>query len=193
MIENLESDISIYLGRSRYRHTIGVVQEAVKLCKIYGGDIEKAKVASMLHDIGKSKRIDELLKVQDRSDIILKENLGKNSALYHSVASKKIAMERYCIEDSDILNAIRYHTTGRPNMSKLEKIVYIADYTEMGRSFEGVEKLRELSYENLDMAMLFALENSIEHILSKGLILHEYTVRARNYIIARSTEIGVKR
>jgi predicted HD superfamily hydrolase involved in NAD metabolism len=193
MIEKIEREVESFLSEDRYSHTVGVVKEALKLCDIHGEDFEKAKLASLLHDIGKSKKIDELLKVRDSSDIILKENLEKASALYHSVAGKKIASERYGIEDGDILNAIRYHTTGRPNMSRLEKIVYIADYTEPGRSFEGVEELRAISYRSLDDAMVFALENTIGHVISKGLILHEDTVRARNYLIARSTKIGVKK
>lgn len=104
-----------------------------------------------------------------------------------------IAKEKYSVNDSDILNAVRYHTTGRPNMTNLEKIVYLADYIEPGRDFPGVEEMRAISYEDLDRALLSALEKTIVHVVSIGQILHEDTVRARNYMLARLTKLGVKK
>lgn len=193
MIETIKRDARAFLSKERYKHTMGVVKEAQKLSKRYGEDREKATLASLLHDFGKSKRIDELLKLEVSSDIILKENLKRNGALYHAVASRKIAEEIYGIEDSDILNAVRYHTTGRPNMSKLEKIVYLADYIEPGRDFPEVEEMRLLSYKDLDKAVLFALENTISQVVSNSQLLHEHTVRARNYILAREIQLGVKK
>lgn len=193
MIEQIKRDAEKCLGKARYRHTIGVMEEAERLAERYGEDREKAATAGLLHDLGKAKRIDELLKLDDSSDIILKENLKNNSALYHSVVSRVIAERRYSISDRDILNAVRYHTTGRPNMTNLEKIVYLADYIEPGRDFPGVEEMRKISYEDLDRAMLYALENTIVHVVSGGQILHEDTVRSRNYILARLTKLGVKK
>ncbi|OHW62515.1 putative nicotinate-nucleotide adenylyltransferase [Andreesenia angusta] len=193
MIDRIKRDAECYLSESRYNHTLGVMNEAIRLAERYGEDREKAAVAALLHDLGKSKRIYELLKLDCSSDIILEENLKKNGALYHAVASRMVAERRYSISDSDILNAVRYHTTGRPNMTNLEKIVYLADYIEPGRDFPGVEEMRKISYEDLDRAMLCALENTIVHVVSNGQILHEDTVRSRNYILARLTKLGVKK
>lgn len=193
MINRIKRDAEQYLSKSRYSHTIGVMDEAVRLAERYGEDGEKAAIAGLLHDLGKAKRIDELLKLDGASDIILKEKLKNNGALYHAVVSRMIAEEKYSVNDSDILNAVRYHTTGRPNMTNLEKIVYLADYIEPGRDFPGVEEMRAISYEDLDRALLSALEKTIVHVVSIGQILHEDTVRARNYMLARLTKLGVKK
>lgn len=186
MIEKIKSEVKEYLSEERFDHTLGVVEEAQKLSLRYGADPEKAELAALLHDLGKANDIDMLLKIESEFDIILKEKLQKHGALYHATVSRKLAFERYNIEDQDLLNAIRYHTTGRAHMSLLEKIIYIADCIEPSRCFSGVEELRVAAYQDLDRAMLISLENTIGHVIANGLILHEDTVRARNFLIVQS-------
>ncbi|WP_237722304.1 bis(5'-nucleosyl)-tetraphosphatase (symmetrical) YqeK [Keratinibaculum paraultunense] len=96
---------------------------------------------------------------------------------------KKIAIKEYKVTNKNVLNAIRYHTTGRENMSLLEKIVYVADIIEPGRKFEGVDTIRQLAYEDIDKCLLYALDRTIVFVISKGKLIHLDTIKARNQLI----------
>jgi len=103
--------------------------------------------------------------------------------LIHGPVGAKIATDLFKITDRDILSAIEYHTYGKKNMTKLEKIIYLADLIEEGRDYPGVEELRALAERDLDRAVLKALDNSIIHVIAKGGLIHPNTIEARNYII----------
>ena len=108
-----------------------------------------------------------------------------NPSILHGLVGSIIAREVMGIKDEDILSAIRYHTTGRKNMSILEKIIYIADYIEPLRKFNGVEELRSLSKMNLDEAVIQSLENTIKYVISQNGLLHTDTIDARNYLLIK--------
>ena len=103
--------------------------------------------------------------------------------LMHGLAGSIIAKHIMGIEDEDVLNSISYHTTGRKNMTILEKIIYIADYIEPMRNFPGVDELRKIAYSNLDEALLLSFDNTIKYVITKGQLLHLDTIEARNYIL----------
>lgn len=171
------------IGEKRYNHTLGVVKTAEELALVYGCDIEKAKTAALFHDCAKVKDLTSLLKMARDFDIILDEKHKKNPELIHAELGSKIAEQRYGIEDREILDAIKYHTTGRENMGLLEKIIYIADSMEPGRDYPGVDKLRQLTYSNIDKAILMSMGKTIKYLVEKNQLIDLETVKARNYLL----------
>lgn len=177
--DKLKKDIGI----KRFNHSIGVMNTSMELARHYDYPMGKAKIAGLLHDCGKLQGEINLLKMAYDFDIILDNVMKVNKELIHSPLGAEIAKIEYDVEDEDILNAIRYHTTGRENMGLLEKIVYIADLIEPGRDFPGVEKIRELAYEDIDKSLLFAINNTLRFIIQKGNLIHLDTIKARNQLI----------
>lgn len=168
------------LNPKRFIHTQGVAEEAAKMANRYNYDIKKAYIAGLLHDCAKCIPTEEKLKLCKKYDVALDPILEANPDLTHSFLGAKVAEFEYGIKDKDILNAIAYHTTGRANMSTLEKIVYIADYIEPNRPFhEGLDKARELAYEDLDEAMIFILKGTISYNSKK--MIHPLSFDALNY------------
>lgn len=161
MFEELQNELKIEIGEKLYRHSIGTMEEAEKLAFVYGFDKTKAKIAGLLHDCGKRR---------------CKDNLK------HAKKSSELAMIEFGVKDEDIINAIMYHTTGRVNMTLLEKIIFIADKIEPNRNYEGVEEIRKKAYTNLDEAIIKSLENTIEYVKNRNLILDMESVNTLNYL-----------
>jgi predicted HD superfamily hydrolase involved in NAD metabolism len=177
--DKLKKDIGI----QRFNHSIGVMNTSIELAKCYNYSVEKANVAGLLHDCGKLQGEINLLKMANDFDIILDNVMKVNKELIHSHLGAEIAKKVYNVGDQDILNAIRFHTTGRENMGLLEKIVYIADLIEPGRDFQGVEEIRRLAYEDIDKSLLFAMDNTLKFVIEKGNLIHLDTIKARNHLI----------
>ena len=173
------------LKESRFQHSLSVSETAVKLAIKYGEDVKKAEIAGLVHDCVKNMSDSELINVARSHDAQLDEIYLYNPSILHGLVGSIIAKEVMGIEDEDILNAIRYHTTGRRNMSTLEKIIYIADYIEPLRKFTGVEELRRLSELNLDAAVIQSLEDTIKYVIDQKGLLHTDTVDARNYLLSK--------
>lgn len=164
------------LDRKRYEHTLGVAYTAMNLASIYGADIKKAEIAGLLHDCAKGMENDELLETCKKYNITVTEFEKKNPFLLHSKVGSFIAASKYDIKDDDILNAILNHTTGRPSMSLLEKIVFVADYIEPNRKMiPGLEQSRKLAFSDLDKAMLFILDNILNYLKSTNSEIDEKT------------------
>lgn len=173
------------IGKKRYNHSIGVAKTAIKLAKQYGCCKEKAALAGLLHDCGKFQDLDQILRKAKEFDMVQDSVMKENIALLHGPLGSIIAKEEYYIQDKEILEAINIHTTGKPKMNSLEKIIYLADYIEPGRVFQGVEYIRKISYIDMDKALLLALGNTIKFVLDKELLLHQNTIDARNYLILK--------
>jgi predicted HD superfamily hydrolase involved in NAD metabolism len=171
------------LNEKRYIHSIMVSETAEKLASVYGADSSKARLSGLVHDSAKNLRNGDLINLAKLEGLEIDDVSLNTPQLLHGIAGAVIARETMGIEDEDIFNAVRYHTTGRINMSLLEKIIYISDYVEPSRSFPGVEALRELVSVNLDKALLKAFDVTIEFVISKGELLHKDTIEARNYLI----------
>jgi len=169
-----------YLKENRIAHVTGVESQAVKLAMRWGADPDTAAIAGILHDITKAQNKEKQLKLCEKYGIILENAERENPALLHARTGAALARERFGISD-EIYSAIRWHTTGKPDMSTLEKIIYLADYTEPTRDFEGVEELRELSFEDLDKAMALGLEMSIEDLTERGKPIFHDTMDAYNW------------
>lgn len=171
------------LSPKRYTHSVGVCETAVKLAKLYNVSVEKAKIAGLLHDYAKDLSDEEIKRYIKEFNLSLDKLLRSHINLAHGIIGAELVKREFKIIDNDILNAIKYHTTGRKNMSCLEKIVYLADYIEPNRNFPGIEEIRRVSFLNLDEGVLLALNSSITYIIKKGRLLHENSVFARNSII----------
>lgn len=177
----------------RYRHTLGVVEAAVRLAERYGADPTKAELAAILHDFAKFWPIDRL-RAAVQASAFPQDVLAYDTELWHGPVAAEVAKARFGVADEDVLNAIRYHTTGRPGMSVLEKVVCLADYIEPGRQFPGVDEIRRLAEVDLDAALAKALGGTIAYLISRGMRVYPLTLLAYNDLIgacaARNKEGG---
>lgn len=180
-INNLENKLKKSINKKRFKHSVNVMYTAKELAIIHNIDIKKAELAGLLHDCG---RIHEIKEINIKLDSIdsANEDFSKNENLKHAVIGAYLAEKEYNVSDIDILNSIRYHTTGRANMTLLEKIIYIADKIEPDRIYDGVDELRELAYRDIDLALLQILNNTIEYVNRKKLYLHKDTIEARDWL-----------
>ena len=173
-----------YLKPKRMPHVLGTEQEAVCLAEKYGADVTKARIAALLHDCTKKLDMDEQLALCRQYAIPLDELEQKALKLLHSKTGAAIARDVFAVDD-EIYNAILYHTTGKPDMTLLEKIIYLADYIEPTRDFPGVETLRKTVYEDLDRGLLLGLTMTIDEMEEMGNPVHHMTRDARDYLLKR--------
>ena len=179
----LRAKVMPYLTEKRVAHVLGCENEAVSLANRWGEDPERAAVAGILHDITKKLSAEEQLKLCEKYGIINDAAEVANPKLLHAKTGAAFARELFGIED-DIYGAIRWHTTGKPDMTLLEKIIYLADFVEPTRDFPGVEELRELCFEDIDAAMTKGLEMSLEFIRSGGAEPYKDSVEACEWYAA---------
>ena len=178
-----------YLSPKRIPHVQGCEWEAVRLAKRWGESEEDAAEAGILHDITKKLVLSEQLILSEKYGIINDTYETANVKLLHAKTGAALARDLFNISDR-VYSAIRWHTTGKPDMTLLEKIIYMADYIEPNRDFPGVDKLRKLAYEDLDAAMALGLKMSLEDIRSYGAEPYEVTVSAYEWYKAKLTEKG---
>ncbi len=171
------------VGEKRYRHSLGVEKTARELSLRYDYDEEKAALAGLMHDCGKLKDSELILKLANEFGIIQDDIMISNPALVHGPLGSVLAREVYGIHDEEILEAISCHTTGKVDMNLLDKIIYVSDYIEPNRSFEGLDEIRRIAFNDIDKALLITLNNTIKYVLDRGQLLHLDTVKARNYLI----------
>ncbi len=175
MQDKLQSSLSI----KRYIHTLGVVDEAIKLARIYNENVEVAKIAALLHDCAKDYPDDLKRRLCKELHVELDDILKSDISLAHSFLGAKIAKIEYGVDDGKILSAIRNHTTGAKNMSMLDKIIFIADYIEPNREhFEGLDEIKKLAYKDINKAMEMALRTTIEYTKQKGKTVHPLSLEA---------------
>ena len=168
---NLKQAKELVRGRlsdKRYEHTINVKKMAVKLAKRYGADKEKAALAAILHDSAKEISKDEMREIMRQYPQYAEGGESRPTPVWHGICASILARTQWGVEDEAILSAIACHTAGKPGMSKLDKIVYLADCIEPGRDYPGVDRLRSLCRQDLDQAMIQALSDTIEHVRQKG-------------------------
>ena len=166
--EKLKKKLFRNLSERRYEHTLGVAYTAACLAMRFGADPLKAEIAGLLHDCAKEFSEKELLKLGEKYGYHFEDYELEAPQVLHAVIGPYIAKDKYGVEDPEILSAIRWHTTGKPDMAPLEKIIYLADYIEPTRDFPGVDTLRGLAYEDLDRALLLGLQMTIEEVRSHG-------------------------
>ncbi|SCH35847.1 MULTISPECIES: bis(5'-nucleosyl)-tetraphosphatase (symmetrical) YqeK [unclassified Romboutsia] len=185
-LTDINEKLKDMLPKRRLNHSLNVAECAVKLCEIYNCDNEKAYIAGIVHDCAKYLTLEEVDYYVRKYNIKLDELEMESLALSHSIIGSYIARYEFEINDIEILDAIRYHTTGKENMSLLEKIIYMADLIEKDRNFPNVDLLRELTYSGkLDEALLISFNNTIKFVIDNNQLIHPRTVSARNYIMKK--------
>lgn len=160
------------MGDYRYTHSLNVAEEAVALAKLYGCNEQKAYTAGILHDITKELPKEEQLQIIKNGGIILDDVQINAPKLWHSISGSVYVQTHLGITDEDIINAIRYHTTGRAGMSLLEKIIYTADYTSAERSYNGADIMRQKSRESLEEAMIFSCQFTLQKLSENRAAIH---------------------
>ncbi|QXM05907.1 bis(5'-nucleosyl)-tetraphosphatase (symmetrical) YqeK [Crassaminicella indica] len=188
-INEIKKILKSRLTEKRYLHSLGVQKTAENLAKIYNGSITKASIAGLVHDCAKNLSAEQLLNYAERFGILVDGVTKFQPGLLHGAVGAEIAKREFNIEDDEILNAIKFHTTGKENMTLLDQIIYLADYIEPNRNFNGVELLREAALQDLNKATLMAFNHTIKYIVSKGELLHLNTIFARNDLLLRRDEL----
>jgi len=181
--EKIESYLRDNLENKRFLHSLSVRDTAVKMAKVYNIDVEKSKIAGLVHDCAKNMKKSDLIKIVEENNYKIDEVSKDNPGLLHGLAGAIIARDVMGIEDKEIFDAVAYHTTGRKDMSVLEKIIYLADYIEPLRNYPGVDELRKISLEDLDKAMIQSFNYTIKYIIERNQMIHLNTVEARNFLL----------
>lgn len=189
--EKYRSLIKNRMGERRYIHSLNVAKAAVALAEHYGADVNKAEIAGILHDCCKEIPKDEMLQIITRGGIILDATEKNSSKLWHAIAGSVYVRDELNIKDEDIINAIKYHTTGRAGMSLLEKILFVADFIGEEREYDGVEIMREKAFACLEDAMLFGLQFTITDLARRKLQIHSNAFFCYNDTINYLQEEGM--
>ena len=178
--EEYTSIIKERLSEKRFIHSLNVAKSAKELAKLYGADEKKAYTAGLLHDVFKDTPKNEQLKYIALNDIPLTKTEISAPKLFHAICGAHYIKNSLDVEDDEIITAVRYHTTGRANMSLLEKVVFIADFIGEDRDYNGVEIMREKARKSLDEAIIEGLSFTIKDLITDGKTVHTDTVDAYN-------------
>ena len=170
------------LTPKRYRHSLNVMERAVELAKIHGADPQKAELAGLIHDIEKNSPPKILLQSLQKSGILLSDADWASPQLWHAPCGYLYARDKIGIVDEDVLNAIRYHTTGRAGMSKLEKVVYLADLTSADRDYGDVKEVRRMADRDLDGALFYSMQFILGDLIAHGRPLQPDSLACYNEI-----------
>lgn len=180
--------IKDHLTGERYDHTVRVVETAQLLASHYGVNVKMAEIAAVFHDYAKfrpEKEMRTIIIERQMPDDLLKYD----KELWHAPVGAYLVEKEVGITNEEILQAIKYHTTGHPNMTLLDKIIFIADYIEPGRTFPGLDDVRNLAYKDLDEALLLALKKTISYLLHKNRPIYPDTFKTYNDLIFKKEEL----
>lgn len=183
-IDQIKHKVKKNLSEKRYLHTLRVTELARQLARTYGASEILVQKAALIHDYLKETPNHELRAIIESTDDSL-NILAYHPVLWHGPAAALIAEKEFGIEEPAIIEAVRYHTTGRLQMDLVGEIVFIADYMEPARSFPGIEDVREASKKSIEEAISLALGNSIRHLIHQKAIIHPQTFQAYNAYISK--------
>lgn len=175
--------IKVKMGKKRYTHSINVAKAAQQLAIRYGGDIEKAMIAGILHDITKEMPFDQQLQIIESNGIILNNVQSFSPKTWHAISGSVVIEKEIGIADEDILNAVKYHTSGRANMSLLEKIIFVADFIGEERDYKGVDVMRSKAKKSLEEAMLYGVTFTIRDLAERQCAIDMNTLALYNELI----------
>lgn len=181
-LDLIRNDLNNLLKESRYRHSVGVEEVSHDMAIIHGCSVDKAIIAGILHDCAKYLTDEELLSECEKYHLSVTAVEKKCPFLLHGKVGALYAAIKYEVSDDEILSAITYHTTGRPAMTLLEKIVFTADYIEPFRKpLPRINEIREAAYSNLDLAVYMTAENVLNYLGSQGQEIDVLTVETYKY------------
>ena len=186
-MEVIKLNVKKFLDEKRYEHVKRVTKCAVEMAKIYGVPVEKVEASAWLHDVAKFFDLSVMIDLTKGKYPEVADKMSQSTAVLNGFAGAEFVRQNYelfGIDDEEILDGIKYHTIGCENMNTLAKIVYLADAIEEKRSWEGVEKARELAKTDLDEAIKFEIEEKLKYLLAKDSIIHPNVIKFRNSIIA---------
>ena len=185
LIEKIKIDLRESLSEFRYNHSIGVMNKAIELAKIYGEDEDKAALAGLTHDIAKEISNEEAFEIAKKNNIVFDEIQKRNTRLLHGIIGAIIVKEKYGF-DEQIQNAIKYHTEAYYNMDMLAKIIYVADKIEETRKpFERLEIWRETAKTDIDQAIILIINFVTERIIEENGLIHPAMIETRNYLLMK--------
>ena len=184
--DKIRKKLRALLDKERFDHSISVEITALELAKIHGVDPYKTAVAGLLHDCAKNTSPDNILKAALKEKIKMDLFLKKEPKLVHGLLSASIARKDFGISDPDILAAISNHTSGRPGMSDLEKIIFLADHLEPGREGSGRARMFSVAKKDLDKAIVMVADDMIKYLIKRGFPIHSRAILTRNYYIKKT-------
>lgn len=185
--DQLMAAVKAEMPERRWTHTLGVMETSVLLAERFGCDPVRAELAAILHDLAKywpTKRMETII----REEGLPSDLLDYDKELWHAPVGAFVAARDYGIDDIEVLDAIRYHTSGREGMTLMDKIVCLADYMEPGRDFPGVHKIREIAEHSVEKALIAGFDSTISYLLQQGKRIYPLTVAARNDLIQQTRE-----
>jgi len=182
------------LSYKRFQHSLNVAQTARELAEHYNVDANKSYLVGILHDYAKDLTADELLLIAETQRLIGDNIERQVPDLLHASVGAYLLEKDLEIRDTEIIEAVRAHTLGSLNMGAIDKIIFLADMIEPSRDmYPDLERLRQLSRQDLDMAMLLGLESTIRYCLDRGMLLHPRTVEVRNRFLQNLKDRGLER
>ncbi len=187
-IEDYKAILKKNLNEKRYFHSLCVAEEAKRLSEKYGADPDKMYLAGLLHDITKNMTDDNQLQLCEKFGIMLNRTEKASPLIWHAITGAEFVRNELGIEDEDIVSAIRYHTTGKADMTLSQKIIFTADLTSKDRCYPDIEEIRLLAYKDLDECILAVLKFTVTDIVSRGNPLHPDTLEAYNYLLLERKE-----
>ena len=181
-LEEIKNEVKEVLSEKRFYHSECVMERAVELAKIYNADESKAALAGITHDFAKELSKEDKLKYAEENGLPVDEIERLSPGLLHGKIAADMCKKKYGF-DEEIQGAITYHTTGKENMTLLEKIIFVSDCSGKDRDFPDIEYFRDLCNKNLDEAVLYCLEYVLKDCIDKTKIIHPNTLKARNYML----------
>ncbi len=181
-LTEIKNKLNKELNPHRFEHTLGVMYTAISLAMCYGEDLDKAALAGLLHDCGKCYDDNKSIKLCEEYGVKLSSFELKNTALIHAKLGAALAKEMYCVKDEKVLDAIRYHTTGKEGMDTLSKIVFVADYIEPGRyKANRLKEIRAKAFKSLNEAIVMISEDTLEYLKETGSIIDPQTQKTYDF------------
>ena len=182
--EQCECEVRQRLSEKRFYHSQCVAEEAVRLAVLYGADPEKARLAGLLHDILKDTPAEEQLKILQGFGIMMNDTELANQKLGHAISGAAFLEFGLGIRDRELLSAVRCHTSGRKNMTLLEKVLFVADYISADRDYPGVEELRAVARESLEEAIIEGVAFTVQELMSRREPVASASIDAYNDAVA---------
>ncbi|MDO4281826.1 MAG: bis(5'-nucleosyl)-tetraphosphatase (symmetrical) YqeK [Peptococcaceae bacterium] len=182
---NYKKIIQEQLSEKRFAHSVRVAETAVALAEKHHEDASKARIAGLMHDYCKEMPVDEQIKIALEHHLLTQSDALYMPQVLHGPVASVVLKEEGLVTDEDILQAIRFHTTGDPNMDALAKIIFIADYIEPGRKLPDLDALRDLAMADLDRCVAEIINKTIDYLLSTNRLIHADMVKLRNTILIK--------
>ena len=184
-VESIFQEVQNELSPKRWRHTQGVMNKATELAQRYAGNVEQAYLAALLHDVAREWAPDQWVAEAKAVGLGIDEASLHSPVLLHAPLAAWVAKKRFGVVDEAVLCAIARHTIGGTGLSLLDKILYLADALEEGRSYKSVEELRKLALQDIDVAMLAVYDQTLRYMIKREEAIHPETIAGRNELLWR--------